>query len=72
MESGGRRQLPEPGDVLFFITKQSATVLHHCGVVSAVNGNSITYISGNTGKPGGGTDGVFEKPRLSVRVGITM
>lgn len=58
-EVGG--QLPEPGDVLFFITKQSTTVLHHCGVVSAVNGNTITYISGNTGKPGGGTDGVFEK-----------
>lgn len=58
-EVGG--QLPKAGDVVFFITSQSTTVLHHCGVVSAVNGNQITYISGNTGNPSGGADGVFEK-----------
>ena len=54
-------QLPKVGDVVFFITSQSTTVLHHCGVVSAVDGNLITYISGNTGNPSGGADGVFEK-----------
>ncbi len=52
---------PEPGDVIFFITNQSPTVLHHCGVVSSVNWPQVTYISGNTGNPGGGPDGVFEK-----------
>lgn len=56
---GGR--LPKEGDVLFFITSQSSTVLHHCGVVSGVNGNQIKYISGNTTNPSGGADGVFEK-----------
>lgn len=59
-EVGGR--LPNPGDILFFITSQSSTVLHHCGVVSAVNGTKITYISGNTTNPTSGRpDGVFEK-----------
>lgn len=59
-EVGGR--LPKVGDVLFFITSQSTTVLHHCGVVSGVDGNNITYISGNTTNPTAGRpDGVFEK-----------
>lgn len=57
-EPGGR--LPELGDVCFFITPQSATVLHHCGVVSGVNGNVISYLSGNTSNPAGGPDGIFE------------
>ena len=48
--------------MLFFITSQSTTVLHHCGVVSGVDGNNITYISGNTTNPTAGrADGVFEK-----------
>lgn len=61
-EEGGR--LPKPGDICFFITSQSVTVLHHCGVVSNMgsDGVTVTYISGNTTNPEKGQpDGVFEK-----------
>lgn len=56
---GGR--LPVKGDVCFFITRQSPTVLHHCGAVVSVaaDGVTVSYISGNTGNPNGGADGIF-------------
>lgn len=59
-EASPTGQMPEPGDICFFITSQSATVLHHCGVVTSINGLVVSYLSGNTSNPSGGPDGVFE------------
>lgn len=59
---GGR--LPKKGDICFNITSQSTTVLHHCGVVTNVHSDGVTfdYVSGNTGNPvAGKPDGVFIK-----------
>lgn len=57
-------RLPVPGDICFFITSQSSTTLHHCGCVSSMESDNVTfkYISGNTTNPSPGQpDGVFEK-----------
>lgn len=60
------KKKPSVGDIVL-IDWDGANVGSHTGFVSAINKdkNSILYISGNTGDPHLGADGVFEK-KLSL------
>jgi peptidoglycan hydrolase-like protein with peptidoglycan-binding domain len=54
---------PQPGDIVLFDWDGDG-VPDHVGIVKGVNSNgTIETIEGNTGKPGGGPEGVWEKSR---------
>lgn len=58
---GGTNTMPVRGDAIYFSSQYTTADLTHVGVVSSVSGTSISYISGNTSNPSGGSDGIFEK-----------
>jgi len=71
---------PRPGDIVAFDWNGGLDFndgKEHIGIVRSVNGSSFTTVEGNTGKPGGGPDGVWIKDRgtgqgydvLFIRVG---
>jgi hypothetical protein len=60
------------GDAVVFELNTAGTFASHVGLVTAVNSNgTITYVSGNTGNPAGGADGVLEKTIDPTRSGVS-
>ena len=59
------------GDAVVFELNASGSFASHVGLVTAVNGGTISYVSGNTGNPAGGADGVFEKTIDPTRNGVS-
>ena len=57
---------------MVFELNAAGTFASHVGLVTAVNSNgTITYVSGNTGNPAGGADGVLEKTIDPTRNGVS-
>jgi peptidoglycan hydrolase-like protein with peptidoglycan-binding domain len=57
---------PAPGDIVAFDWNGGSNFNdgnEHIGIVRTVSGSSFTTVEGNTGKPGGGPDGVWIKNR---------
>lgn len=62
------RNNPKPGDIVFFDWGRDGTA-DHVGIVKDVNADgSIDTVEGNTGKPGGGSEGVWEKKRYRMQI----
>jgi len=63
----GKRN-PQAGDIVFFDWERDGKS-DHVGIVKHVNNDgSITTIEGNTGKPGGGPEGVWQKQRYNITI----
>jgi len=61
---------PAPGDIVAFDWNGGANFNdgnEHIGIVRTISGSSFTTVEGNTGKPGGGPDGVWIKDRGTGR-----
>lgn len=59
---------PKPGDIVFFDWGHDGKA-DHVGIVKHANADgSITTIEGNTGKPGGGPEGVWQKKRYRMQI----
>jgi hypothetical protein len=59
---------PKPGDIVFFDWGHDGKA-DHVGIVKHVNHDgSVETIEGNTGKPGGGQEGVWEKKRYAMQI----
>jgi peptidoglycan hydrolase-like protein with peptidoglycan-binding domain len=61
---------PAPGDIVAFDWNGGANFTggnEHIGIVRTISGSSFTTVEGNTGKPGGGPDGVWIKDRGTDR-----
>jgi peptidoglycan hydrolase-like protein with peptidoglycan-binding domain len=57
---------PSPGDIVAYDWDGGNDFTggeEHIGIVRTVSGSSFTAVEGNTGKPGGGSDGVWIKDR---------
>ncbi|MFD9436889.1 peptidoglycan-binding protein [Streptomyces sp. NPDC060002] len=57
---------PQPGDIVAFDWDGGSDFTggnEHIGIVRTVSGSSFTTVEGNTGNPGGGSDGVYVKSR---------
>ena len=63
-----KRHDPKAGDIVFFDWGHDGKA-DHVGIVKHVNHDgSIETIEGNTGKPGGGSEGVWEKKRYAMQI----
>lgn len=61
---GGTDTMPSRGDAIYFSSPHTTADLTHVGVVTGVDGSTISYCSGNTTNPSGGPDGIFTKSIL--------